>query len=189
MMGLANKLTLLRLLLIPVYVLLMMMEAPWALYAAVGVFFMASITDLLDGHIARSRKEVSDFGKLIDPIADKLLVCAALIMLLGRGFFDSLGWLSSLYVVIVICREFIISGVRLVALSKDGTIISAAWLGKIKTVTQITAIIWVMLDAENKIIPWFGLPYAQIVVYISLIFTVWSLIDYLVKNKHFLKFK
>lgn len=181
-MGLANKLTVFRLALIPLYVVFMLIETTWALYVAIGIFFIAAMTDLFDGHVARKREQVSDFGKLIDPIADKLLVASALILLLSRG------WLDPIYVLIVICREFLISGVRLISLSKEGKIISAAWLGKIKTVTQIVAIIWIMVDVNNHILPWFGLPYAQIVVYISLFFTLWSMLDYIIKNRKLLSF-
>ena len=118
----------LRILMIPVFVILALMNAPAAQYAAVGVFVLAAITDALDGHIARKNGLVTNFGKFIDPIADKLLVMSALIVLVERGRMP--GWVC----IVMLAREFAISGFRLVA-AGTGKVIAAGILGKIKTVT------------------------------------------------------
>ena len=127
-MNLPNKLSMLRILMIPVFVILALMNAPAAQYAAVGVFVLAAITDALDGHIARKNGLVTNFGKFIDPIADKLLVMSALIVLVERGRMP--GWVC----IVMLAREFAISGFRLVA-AGTGKVIAAGILGKIKTVT------------------------------------------------------
>ena len=125
---------------IPVFVILALMNAPAAQYAAVGVFVLAAITDALDGHIARKNGLVTNFGKFIDPIADKLLVMSALIVLVERGRMP--GWVC----IVVLAREFAISGFRLVA-AGTGKVIAAGILGKIKTVTQMIAVIALLLTA------------------------------------------
>lgn len=177
-MNLPNKLTIFRVILIPFFVVFML--APicpgYANYIALGIFIVASLTDLLDGKIARKYNLVTDFGKFMDPLADKLLVCSAMICLVETG------QLASWIVIIIISREFIISGFRLIA-SDNGIVIAASYWGKFKTVFQMCMIIALILNIDNE--------YYQIactvLVYIALALTVISLIDYLIKNRAVLK--
>ena len=159
---------------IPVFVILALMNAPAAQYAAVGVFVLAAITDALDGHIARKNGLVTNFGKFIDPIADKLLVMSALIVLVERGRMP--GWVC----IVMLAREFAISGFRLVA-AGTGKVIAAGILGKIKTVTQMIAVIALLLTAIDGVFAPLG-SFADIAMYISAFMTVWSGADYIIKN-------
>lgn len=172
-MNLPNKLTTLRMLLIPVFIACFYL--PWrANYGiAAVVFVLAYITDILDGQLARKHNIVTDYGKLMDPIADKLLSSAAFIMLVAKGM------MSPIAAIIIIGREFLISGFRLVA-AGHGNVIAANWLGKVKTVTQCIAISMLLIW------PYFptGVPRLdQIMLWISVFFTIWSGLDYLLKNK------
>lgn len=177
-MNLPNKLTVFRVILIPFFVFFLL--APYfegyGNYIAVGVFILASLTDLLDGKIARKYNLVTDFGKFMDPLADKLLVCAAMICLVESGQLPA--WI----VIVIISREFIISGFRLVA-SDNGIVIAASYWGKFKTVFQMLMIIVLMLDIQLLAFQVLGIA----LTYIALILTVVSLIDYLIKNKAVLK--
>ena len=159
---------------IPVFVILALMNAPAAQYAAVGVFVLAAITDALDGHIARKNGLVTNFGKFIDPIADKLLVMSALIVLVERGRMP--GWVC----IVMLAREFAISGFRLVA-AGTGKVIAAGILGKIKTVTQMIAVIALLLTAIDGVFAPLG-SFADIAMYVSTFMTVWSGADYIIKN-------
>jgi CDP-diacylglycerol--glycerol-3-phosphate 3-phosphatidyltransferase len=141
-------------------------------YIAVAIFIVASLTDLLDGKIARKYNLVTNFGKFMDPLADKLLVCAALICLVSGGLLPA--WM----VIVIISREFIISGFRLVA-SDNGVVIAASYWGKFKTTFQMLMIIVLLLDLGG-VFDVIG----QVLTWIALILTVVSLVDYLVKNKH-----
>lgn len=179
-MNLPNKLTLLRIFLIPVFILCFYLNVPWKLYLATGVFFIAYMTDVLDGQIARRQKIVTDFGKLMDPIADKLLTASALVMLVGFQL------LSPIPAFIIIAREFIISGFRLVS-AGNGKVIAASWLGKTKTITQCVAIIMVLLD--ELIMATLGFSLGMIVMWVSVFFTIWSGVDYIIKNKGAVSFK
>lgn len=164
----------LRICMIPVFVILAQMSAPAAQYAAVAVFILASITDALDGHIARKNGLVTNFGKFIDPIADKLLVMSAMIVLVERGRMP--GWVC----IVMLAREFAISGFRLVA-AGTGKVIAAGILGKIKTVTQMIAVIALLLTAiDGAFAPL--TPFADVAMYISAVMTVWSGVDYIQKN-------
>lgn len=125
-MNTANKLTMLRVVLIPVYLILWHIDAAWSIYAALAVFVAASLTDLLDGYIARHYNQVTDFGKFMDPLADKVLVLTAM------ACFCSVGRFPDWALVIVIAREFAVSGLRLVAVD-NGRVIAAGWSGKVKT--------------------------------------------------------
>ena len=145
-------------------------------WIALALFIIASLTDLLDGHIARKYNLVTNFGKFMDPLADKLLVCAALICLV------ELARIPSWVVIVIISREFIISGFRLVA-SDNGVVIAASYWGKFKTTFQMLMIIALILDFSNK---YFQI-LSTVLVYVALILTVVSLIDYIVKNKNVLK--
>ena len=164
----------LRILMIPVFVILALMNAPAAQYAAVGVFVLAAITDALDGHIARKNGLVTNFGKFIDPIADKLLVMSALIVLVERGRMP--GWVC----IVMLAREFAISGFRLVAVG-TGKVIAAGILGKIKTVTQMIAVIALLLTAIDGVFAPLG-TFADVAMYVSAFMTVWSGADYIIKN-------
>ena len=168
-MNLPNKLTCLRMVLIPVF--LIFFYAPFAAgrYIALVIFIAASLTDTADGYIARKYDLVTDFGKFMDPLADKLLVCSALICLVDSR--EIAGWV----VIIIIAREFIISGFRLVA-ADNGIVIAASWWGKIKTIVQMALIIIMLLN-----IPSFRL--LEIVLTVAaVILTVVSLADYIRKN-------
>ena len=169
-MNLPNKLTMFRVVLIPVFIVVLMsglIAEPASRYIAVVIFCVASFTDYLDGHIARKYNLVTNFGKFMDPLADKLLVSAAMICMI------ELGMLPAWVVIIIISREFIITGFRLIA-AEGGLVIAASWWGKIKTVTQMAMII-LMLLGVNKVI-------GTILVVLATIFTVVSGVDYIVKN-------
>ena len=174
-MNLPNKLTMFRVVLIPVFIVVLMsglIAEPASRYIAVVIFCVASFTDYLDGHIARKYNLVTNFGKFMDPLADKLLVSAAMICMI------ELGMLPAWVVIIIISREFIITGFRLIA-AEGGLVIAASWWGKIKTVTQMAMIILILLGV-NKVI-------GTILVVLATIFTVVSGVDYIVKNISVLK--
>lgn len=173
-MNLANKLTILRIFLVPVFMLFLLVDMPYGEYIAAGIFVIAALTDSLDGYIARSRNQITKFGKFMDPLADKLLVSSALIVLV------EMNRLSSWIVVIIIAREFAITGLRVLAAS-EGITIAASWWGKFKTVSQIVAIIVLLLN--NYPFSILGIPFDKISVALALIFTVISGADYLIKNK------
>ncbi len=137
----ANKITLARIALIPVFVVFALFEAPVWQMTALILFCVASFTDFLDGYIARKYNQVTDFGKFVDPLADKLLVTAALIIFVGQGKMAS--WM----VFIILAREFIITSLRNVAAAK-GQVMAAAWSGKVKTCVQIGAVIAIFLDSS-----------------------------------------
>ena len=175
-MNLPNKLTVLRVLMIPFFVVFMLMDIVPGMdkWIALAIFVVVSLTDLLDGKIARKYNLVTNFGKFMDPLADKLLVSSAMICLVEMGRLPA--WI----VIIIISREFIISGFRLVA-SDSGIVIAASYWGKFKTVLQMVMIIVMIMD--------FGPSFAMletILIYVALILTVVSLVDYVAKNKEVL---
>lgn len=169
-MNLANKLTIFRMVLVPIFLVVL----PYNTYLAAGIFIFASLTDALDGHIARSRNMITDFGKFMDPLADKILTSAAYISLVGLGKVPA--WI----VVIIIAREFAITGFRTLAVSA-GVTIAASPLGKFKTITQLLALTFLLLD--NFPFKHLGIPMDIILLYASLFFTVLSGVDYLYKNR------
>ena len=177
-MTLASKITLVRVAFIPVYMVFMYLSGGqtnvW-MWIAFSVFILASVTDFLDGYIARKYNQISDFGKFLDPLADKLLVAAALIC------FIELGRMPAWIVLIIISREFIISGFRLIA-SDNGVVIAASYWGKFKTVFQMAMIIVLICDFGG----FFGIIETAL-IWISLILTVVSLVDYIKKNIGVLK--
>ncbi|MBO5246811.1 MAG: CDP-diacylglycerol--glycerol-3-phosphate 3-phosphatidyltransferase [Eubacterium sp.] len=176
-MNLPNKLTILRVLLIPFFVFFLLVPVvPYNNYIAVGIFIIASLTDLADGKIARKYNLVTNFGKFMDPLADKLLVCAALICLVATG------QLAAWIVIVIISREFIISGFRLVAVD-NGVVIAASYWGKWKTTFQMIMIIVLILNIQNAYFELLGV----ILTWIALALTIISLFDYLFKNKAVLK--
>ena len=177
-MNLPNKLTTFRVILIPFFVFFMLAPNMTGInhYIAAAIFIVASLTDLLDGKIARKYNLVTNFGKFMDPLADKLLVCSAMICLIQTG------QLAAWIVVIIIAREFIISGFRLIA-SDNGVVIAASYWGKFKTTFQMLMVIVLILKIQMSFFQILGM----ILTYVALILTVVSLIDYIVKNKDVLK--
>ncbi|KUO52256.1 MAG: CDP-diacylglycerol--glycerol-3-phosphate 3-phosphatidyltransferase [Desulfitibacter sp. BRH_c19] len=179
-MNLANRVTLARIFLVPIFMFFILIRIPFGEYIAAAIFVLAASTDGLDGYIARARKEVTKFGKLMDPLADKLLVSAALISLVEINLVPA--WIA----VIIIGREFAVTGLRSIAAS-DGVIISASKLGKVKTVTQIVAIVAIILN--DLFVNLFNIPFniGEISIYIAVIFTLWSGVDYFVNGWKVLK--
>lgn len=175
-MNLPNKLTVLRVLLIPFFVLFLLTDlgGDYGKYYALAIFIIASLTDLLDGKIARKYNLVTNFGKFMDPLADKLLVCSAMICLV------EMKRLAAWIVIIIIAREFIISGFRLVA-SDNGIVIAASYWGKFKTVSQMAMVILLIADFGGV----FDL-ICEALIWISLALTIISLVDYVAKNKQVL---
>lgn len=176
-MNLPNKLTVLRMIMILPFVVFMLFPklVPGGKWIALFLFITASMTDWLDGYLARKYNLVTNFGKFMDPLADKLLVCAAMICLVETGKIPS--WV----VIIIISREFIISGFRLIA-SDNGVVIAASYWGKFKTVFQMFMIIFMIADLEGI----FTL-LSQLLMWIALALTIISLLDYLYKNKEVMK--
>ena len=199
-MNLANKLTIFRIILVPIMIIVTFFNIPgeflgiptvsWILNL---IFIIASITDKLDGYIARSRNQVTTFGKFLDPIADKILVITAMIILVEMGKLPA--WIPT----IVVFREFIVSGYRLIAVEKGGKVIAASIWGKLKTVTQMIEIIWAFIDNNS-----FGAIFTNsltggyeiainslttLMMIVSVIATIFSGIDYLKGGKELLKDK
>ncbi len=174
-MNLPNKLSLLRVALIPAVVALMIPYDPVLTRIALAVYAVAAFTDFLDGHIARKQNIVTDFGKFIDPVADKLLNLSAFVMLSHQGLLPA--WV----VVVILARELCVDGLRMVAVGQ-GRVIAAGKLGKIKTVSQVVTIIWLMLTLQ---------PVSHIVSLILILWvaviTLWSGVDYLIRNKDCIK--
>ena len=175
-MNLPNKLTILRVILIPFFVVFMLFDITGAAdkWIALVIFCVASLTDMLDGKIARKYNLVTNFGKFMDPLADKLLVCTALICL------TSMNRLNVIVVLVIIAREFIISGFRLVA-SDNGIVIAASYWGKFKTVSQMALIIVLIMDLGGV---WNVV--GTVLTLVALLLTIVSLIDYIAKNKQVL---
>ena len=177
-MNLPNKLTMFRVILILPFCFFLMTDfcGEASKWIALGIFIVASLTDLLDGKIARKYNLVTTFGKFMDPLADKLLVCSALICLI------ELQKIPAYMVIIIIAREFIISGFRLVA-ADNGVVIAASYWGKFKTTFQMIAVCLLIADVEALSL------FTQIILWIAVILTVVSLIDYIIKNKDVMKEK
>lgn len=174
-MNLPNKLTMFRVILIPFFVVFMLVDiTPFDKWIALAVFIVASLTDLLDGKIARKYDLVTNFGKFMDPLADKLLVCSALICLVALGRIPA--WI----VIVIIAREFIISGFRLIA-SDNGVVIAASYWGKFKTTFQMVMICLMIADIAALAL------LTDVVMWAALALTVISLADYLWKNKDVMK--
>lgn len=189
-MNLPNKLTLSRILLIPIFIILLSIPFDWGYWnigetdlpishlVAALIFIIASSTDWIDGYIARKYNLVTNLGKFLDPLADKLLVSAALILLSELGFAPA--WV----VIIIISREFAVTGLRLVA-AGEGIVLAAGKMGKIKTATQMIAIATLLL--HNFPFSYLGLPFATLMLYIALFFTILSGVDYFIKNWHVMR--
>ena len=182
-MNLPNKITIFRVILIPVFLVVFYISAiPANKWIALAIYIIASLSDMVDGKIARKYNLVTDFGKFMDPLADKLLVSAAMIALIEFGRIPA--WI----VIVIISREFIISGFRLVA-ADNGIVIAAGWWGKVKTAVTMV-MLCVMIPDLATVFPNAATPihiFEQVLIYASLILTVVSLIDYLVNNKGVIK--
>lgn len=190
-MNLANKLTLLRIILIPFFLFCFYVEAwqfqtislrgisiPYANFIAFIIFIIAAITDFIDGYVARKYEMITDFGKFMDPLADKLLVTAALLIFVEQGSIAS--WI----VFIILAREFMVTGLRTIAAAK-GVIMAAGWSGKVKTVVQFMMIATLLL--ANYPFTLINLPMDQILVWGAILLTIASGIEYIWKNVHVLK--
>ncbi len=189
-MNLPNKITLVRITLVPIIMFFLLINFDFGRVRIVGqvltyseiiatiIFIIAAATDGIDGYVARKRRLVTNLGKFLDPLADKLLVTASLISLV------EMDRLAAWVAVVIISREFAVTGLRLVA-AAEGTVIAASKLGKIKTVTQIVAIVLLMLN--NFPFSYFNIPLNQIVIWMAVLITIISGIDYFIKNFHVIR--
>ena len=189
-MNLPNKITISRIFMIPFFILIMSVDFGWGMIRVFGtdmpvehligalLFIVASTTDWIDGYIARKYNLVTNFGKFLDPLADKLLVSAALIILVELQLAPA--WI----VIAIICREFAVTGLRLI-LAETGEVVAANMLGKIKTWTQIIAISVLLL--HNAPFESMGIPFGDLMLWIALFFTIWSGWDYFKLNKDVFK--
>ncbi len=168
----ANKLTMLRVILIPVYLVVWYLNMETSAYWALAVFVVASVTDFADGYVARHYNQVTTFGKFMDPLADKILVITAMI------WFASVGMLPVWALVIVVAREFAVSGLRLIAVD-NGRVIAAAWSGKVKTFSTMVCLCLMHLPIPEVLV--------QVCVWVIVITTVYSGIEYFWKNKDVMK--
>lgn len=167
-MNLPNKLTVLRILLIPVFMGVLYWNFPGATYVALGIFIVASLTDLLDGYIARARNLVTDFGKFADPLADKMLVTAAML------WFVEIGQMPAWALLVVVCREFAVSGLRMVAADK-GRVIAAGWSGKVKTAATMGCVVLMFLPIPALL--------NTACVWVIALTTLYSGVEYFIMNK------
>lgn len=168
----ANKLTMLRVILIPVYLVVWYLNLKYSALLALAVFVIASVTDFLDGYVARHYNQVTTFGKFMDPLADKILVITAMI------WFSSVGLLPVWALIIVVAREFAVSGLRLIAVD-NGRVIAAAWSGKVKTFSTMVCLCLMHLPIPEMLV--------QVCVWVIVITTVYSGIEYFWKNKDVMK--
>ncbi|NLM13486.1 MAG: CDP-diacylglycerol--glycerol-3-phosphate 3-phosphatidyltransferase [Epulopiscium sp.] len=174
-MNLANRLTFLRIIMIPIFLMVLLTDwipDPQRRIFALIIFALASLTDMLDGYIARSRNMITNLGKFLDPLADKLLVTSALVSLVELG--DLPAWV----VIIILSRELAITGFRTVAVS-EGIVIAASWWGKIKTISQMFMIMLFLLDISLPVFDTLEI----VLMWMAVIFTIISGVDYIVKNK------
>lgn len=179
-MNIANTITSIRILMIPIFMYFLLTDQiPYSKFIAALIFIIAAFTDSLDGYIARSRKIVTNFGKFLDPLADKLLITAALVCLVELDKVPS--WIA----MIIIGREFVVTGFRMVA-AAEGIVISANIWGKLKTITQIIAIVFLLID--NYPFKFINLPLDRIFLWIAVILTIYSGFDYIRSNWHVIDF-
>ncbi len=179
-MTLANKITIFRIILIPVFMAFMIIGTPVCQLAALVTFIVASISDAVDGYIARNYNQISNFGKFMDPLADKMLTTAAFLLLFEQGRFT---WLPSVAIMIILTREFTVSGLRMMA-GSQGKVIAASMFGKVKTVSQMVAIIAaIFLMNQSLFLQAPAILITNILVWISTILTVISGVDYVWKNR------
>ena len=170
-MTLANKLTIGRMFATPIIFILYYLRVPNAMLWIAIILILASITDAIDGHVARKSGTVTDFGKIMDPIADKILVLSAIVLLVDANL------LHGVFALVFIGRDVLISGIRLVLLSRDGEVLAASWLGKCKTVFQDIAIVVLFFMQSLPFLKSFYI--ADALVWIAVIFTIWSAVDYI----------
>ena len=170
-MNLPNKLTILRMILIIPFLLVLYLDVPYATYWALGIFIAASLTDMLDGKIARKRNLITDFGKFMDPLADKMLVTAAMV------WFVEIGQMAGWALLVVLLREFAVSGLRMVA-SDKGRVIAAGWSGKIKTASTMVCVVLMFLPIPPVV--------NTVCVGVIVLTTLYSGIEYFVKNRDIL---
>ncbi|MGQ2283127.1 CDP-diacylglycerol--glycerol-3-phosphate 3-phosphatidyltransferase [Apilactobacillus kunkeei] len=187
-MNLPNKLTLIRIIMIPLFIILLSCSINMGTVIWLGtsiqvtrivsaiVFAAACITDFLDGQIARRQHLVTNFGKFADPLADKMIVMSAFIILVSFGFVPA--WVAS----VIVCRELAVTGLRLIVVENDGQVIAAAWPGKIKTFSQMIAIILLLLN-DFLFIPFTTIGFGTLLLYICLFFTVYSGVEYFWKSR------
>lgn len=187
-MNLPNKITLFRIFLIPIFIVLVLVPLNWGSVTALGslidvqllvaaiVFSVASFTDWLDGYLARKMDIVSNFGKFADPLADKMLVMSALILLVELGLAPS--WV----VAVIVCRELAVTGLRLILVEQGGTVMAAAWPGKIKTNTQMFAIIFLLVN--DFPFGFIDISVGTVLLYVCLFFTIYSGINYFYEARH-----
>jgi CDP-diacylglycerol--glycerol-3-phosphate 3-phosphatidyltransferase len=190
--NLANRITLARIFLVPVLMIFLLIRFDFGqIYIervslsiseliATLVFILAAVTDGLDGYIARRNRIVTNLGKFLDPLADKLLITAALISLVEMQRLEA--WIA----IVIISREFAVTGLRLIAVA-EGTVIAASPLGKVKTIVQIVAIVSLMLN--NIPFAIFQIPFAEVATWLAIIITIWSGWDYFYKNRHVISFR
>ncbi len=184
-MNLPNKLTIFRIILIPVLLVFILfdfipLDIQIRRYIATIIFIIASLTDALDGHIARKYNLITNFGKFMDPLADKLLVTSTMIALIAME--DSVVPLKAWIVILIIAREFFMTGFRTIAMEKN-VVISAGNSGKLKTIFQMLMIIFLLLNINNKV--FINLTYFLVII--SVFLTIYSLVEYVIKNKNVLK--
>lgn len=177
-MNLANRVTVVRILLVPVFLYFVLENIPYGTYIAAGIFIIAASTDGLDGYLARKRKEVTNLGKLLDPLADKLLITAALVSLVDSGVLPA--WVA----IIIISRELAVTGLRAVA-AAEGVVIQASGVAKLKTISQIIAIVGLLID--NYPFSLIGFPFTQIAMWVAIILTVWSGVEYFIGAGKYLR--
>lgn len=182
MFNLANKLTFLRILMAPIVVVLLYFEGPAMCWFATCAFIFASITDWADGYIARRENMVTSFGKFLDPLADKVLICSVLIM------FVHLGWVPAWVTIIIVCRELVVTGLRAMAID-EGIVLAADKFGKAKTILQIVAIVPLLIHY-----PFWGFnpqPLGEALLYLALVLAVFSGFNYTYSfyKKSFVKYK
>ena len=190
-MNLPNKLTVFRIILIPIFMLLLAINWQWGQLSVGGadipmqqfiaaiVFIVASLTDMLDGKLARRDHLVTNFGKFAYPLADKMLVMTAFIFLVSLGKVPA--WVAA----IIVCRELAVTGLRLLIVEQNGQVMAAAMPGKIKTTTQMLAIIFLLLN--NIFFAAVAIPFGEIMLYICLFFTIYSGADYFIKGRYVFK--
>lgn len=180
-MNLPNKLTILRIIMIPFFLFFLLGDFGTAgRYIAAAIFCVASLTDSLDGYIARKYNLVTNFGKFMDPLADKLLVCSAMIALIGLE--DAVVSLPSVVVIVIIAREFIITGFRTLAVEQN-IVIAAGFWGKLKTICQMIMLIVLIINVDNIVFT----VLSYVLIYLSLALAIISAVDYIIKNKQVLK--
>lgn len=173
-MSLANKITTLRIFLIPFFIYFLYSKNEYGFMIAAIIFLICAITDFVDGYVARKQNTVSVFGKVFDPIADKILVVSAIVPLLAMNLFPV--WAA----ILLISREFVVSGFRIVHSQYGTSVISASWLGKIKTILQDTFIIMILMERYLHFLKDYYITWVFVIL--GVIFALWSMIDYIARN-------